>query len=98
MSYSNDAEEVLSQKQVPTVVEALIRQLESTGEELTADTVKQLLKSVQKETGCKGKQLFMPVRAAVTGEVHGPDLRETISLLGKETVLVRLKGFLQRQA
>ncbi|GGA53515.1 glutamate--tRNA ligase [Kroppenstedtia guangzhouensis] len=97
VSYSNDAKEILSQKQVPTVVEALIRQLESTGEELTADTVKQLLKSVQKETGCKGKQLFMPVRAAVTGEVHGPDLRETISLLGKETVLVRLKCFLQRQ-
>ncbi|MFD1395720.1 glutamate--tRNA ligase [Kroppenstedtia eburnea] len=98
VAYSDDAGEILSQEQVPIVVEALIRQLESTEEELTADTVKQLLKAVQKETGYKGKQLFMPVRAAVTGEVHGPDLRETISLLGKETVLARLESFLRRQA
>ncbi|MFD1428246.1 nondiscriminating glutamyl-tRNA synthetase [Kroppenstedtia sanguinis] len=98
VAYSDEAEEVLAQEQVPTVVEALIGQLESTEEELTPDTIKQLMKAVQKETGYKGKQLFMPVRAAVTGEVHGPDLRETISLLGKETVLSRLKGFLQRQA
>jgi nondiscriminating glutamyl-tRNA synthetase len=56
------------------------------------ETVKAIFKEVQKETGAKGKQLFMPVRAAATGEVHGPDLRETLALLGKEKVLERIRA------
>ncbi|PTX58153.1 glutamyl-tRNA synthetase /glutamate--tRNA(Gln) ligase [Melghirimyces profundicolus] len=95
--YSGEAKEVLSGEQVPEVVEGFIKQLETFEGALTPGEVKALLKTVQKETGHKGKKLFMPIRAAVTGEVHGPDLRETICLLGKEKVLARLKGFLERR-
>ena len=95
--YSDEAKEVLSAEQVPEVIASLIQQLEAFTGELTPDEVKALLKSVQKETGHKGKKLFMPVRCAVTGETHGPDLRETISLLGKEKVLGRLRGFLEQR-
>ena len=42
------------------------------------------IKAVQKETGIKGKNLFMPIRIAVSGEMHGPELPETIFLLGRE--------------
>ncbi len=55
------------------------------------DTLQQAFKGTQKESGKKGKQLFMPVRAALTGQVHGPDLKETISLIGREKVEQRLK-------
>ena len=48
------------------------------------------MKEVQKETGAKGKGLFMPVRVAVSGQMHGRDLNETIVLLGRDTVLKRL--------
>ncbi|MNV99292.1 Glutamate--tRNA ligase [compost metagenome] len=47
---------------------------------------------MQKETGHKGKALFMPIRVAVTGQMHGRDLNATIFLLGKDRVLDRLKS------
>ena len=47
------------------------------------------IKAVQKQTGQKGKNLFMPIRVAVTGEQHGPELPKAIELLGKETVLAK---------
>ena len=44
-----------------------------------------------KRNRCKGKQLFMPIRVAVTGQTHGPELPNTIALLGRDKVLSRLK-------
>ncbi len=35
----------------------------------------------------------MPIRVAVTGQTHGPELPETIELLGKEKVFKELKDF-----
>ncbi|SMO80054.1 glutamate--tRNA ligase [Melghirimyces algeriensis] len=96
-AYSDEAKQVLSGEHVSEVIAAFVRQLESSEEAFTPDHVKKLLKAVQKETGQKGKNLFMPVRAAVTGEVHGPDLRESMTLLGKEKVIARLKDFLDRK-
>ncbi|MDR6226985.1 glutamate--tRNA ligase [Desmospora profundinema] len=95
VEYSDEAREVLKGEQVREVFTAFANELEQAGEaDVTADGVKKMLKAVQKATGQKGKQLFMPVRAAVTGQTHGPDLRETIALLGKETVVDRLRRFL----
>jgi nondiscriminating glutamyl-tRNA synthetase len=48
------------------------------------------MKAVQKSTGQKGKNLFMPIRAAVTGQTHGPDLPQAIELLGKDKVQMRI--------
>ena len=56
-----------------------------------AAEIKACIKAVQKETGVKGKNLFMPIRVAVSGQMHGPELAETIMLLGKEKVLDHIK-------
>ena len=48
--------------------------------------------NVQKETGHKGKKLFMPIRVAVTGQTHGPELPQAIELIGRETAVRRLKS------
>ena len=45
---------------------------------------------VGQETGKKGKELFMPVRAALTGNLHGPELPLVIEILGRESCLKRL--------
>lgn len=58
--------------------------------EITTDNFKPVLSEVQKETGVKGKNLFMPVRLALTGEEHGPELGMIAYVLGKEEVLKRL--------
>ncbi|MBT9671022.1 glutamate--tRNA ligase [Secundilactobacillus kimchicus] len=53
------------------------------------DTVKILatIKAIQKDTGIKGRQLWMPIRIAVTHEMHGPELPESIELVGREKTL-----------
>lgn len=62
--------------------------------EITTDNFKPALSEVQKESGVKGKNLFMPVRLALTGEEHGPELGLIAYVLGKKEVLKRLKAFL----
>ncbi|WP_424981704.1 glutamate--tRNA ligase [Maritalea sp. S77] len=42
------------------------------------------------ETGRKGKQLFMPLRLALTGQSHGPELKTLLPLLGRKACLDRL--------
>ena len=48
------------------------------------------IKAVMKETALKGKFVFMPIRVALTGQMHGPDLNNIVTLLGKEKCLHRL--------
>ncbi|MDV7694434.1 glutamate--tRNA ligase [Pediococcus parvulus] len=60
------------------------------------DTVEILaaIKAVQKETGVKGRALWMPIRIAITHEMHGPELPETIELLGQKTAMSHLKAMI----
>ena len=44
------------------------------------------------ETGRKGKALFMPLRLALTGLDHGPELAVLLPLIGKERAVARLGG------
>ncbi len=46
---------------------------------------------LKESTGRKGKALFMPLRMALTGEPHGPNMAELLPLIGRERVLERLK-------
>jgi len=51
------------------------------------------IKYTKEKTGAKGKELFMPIRAALTGKVHGPELDKVFVVLGNDTALKRLKSF-----
>jgi nondiscriminating glutamyl-tRNA synthetase len=84
---------ILKEESVPVVLRAFMEKVEA-AENLAPETVGALLKEVQKETGFKGKQLFMPTRVALTGQMHGRDLNHTIHLLGKEKVVSRLRFML----
>lgn len=48
--------------------------------------------AVKEATGRKGKQLFMPLRQALTGMSHGPELKVLLPLLGRDKVTARLNG------
>ncbi|KQP16445.1 glutamate--tRNA ligase [Methylobacterium sp. Leaf93] len=48
--------------------------------------------AVKERTGAKGKALFMPLRLAVTGLEHGPDLSGLLPLIGRDIVAARLGG------
>lgn len=47
-------------------------------------------KAVQEATGRKGKALFLPLRLALTGREHGPELANLLPLIGRKRVLERL--------
>jgi nondiscriminating glutamyl-tRNA synthetase len=55
-------------------------------------SIKGIFKSIQAETGLKGKPLFMPVRLKLTGQLHGAELANIIPMLGKDVTLQRLLG------
>jgi len=90
-----EAKEVLKGEQVPAVLAALQKKVAALGE-LTDTAVKSMLKEVAKELGLKGKQVFMPVRVALTGSTHGPELNQVMVILGKDKVETRLAGALEK--
>lgn len=47
---------------------------------------------IKEELGVKGRALFMPLRQAITGQDHGPDMSVLLPLIGRERVLDRLNG------
>jgi nondiscriminating glutamyl-tRNA synthetase len=87
--YEEEAKAILSGETVPQVLKAFSEEVAGL-EDFIAENIKAAIKTVQKTTGQKGKNLFMPIRSAVTGQTHGPDLNQTIELLGKEKVQARL--------
>jgi len=60
--------------------------------ELDADSWSVWTKAVSAETGVKGRDLFMPLRKALTGQAHGPDMGRLLPFIGRQTVLARLQG------
>lgn len=89
IEYEEEALEVLKGETVPEVVASFKGHVEAITD-FSAEEVKAAIKATQKETKQKGKNLFMPIRVATTGQTHGPDLPQAISLFGKEEILKRL--------
>ena len=54
------------------------------------DVFNHLMKTVQKQTGIKGKALWMPVRVALTGRLHGPELGAVAEIFGVEKCRSRI--------
>lgn len=47
------------------------------------------INKVKEKSGRKGKELFKPIRLALTGEEHGPELKDLFMLIGAERVIAR---------
>lgn len=90
IDYDDDAKEAISTDEARTLFAAFLNQLDQV-DEIDADFAKSVMKTIQKETGIKGKSLWFPVRAAVTGSVHGPDLSNAFLIMGKDLVKDRLE-------
>jgi glutamyl-tRNA synthetase len=53
---------------------------------------KSLTKLLKERTGRKGADLFMPLRLALTGQTHGPELAPLFKLMSSETARTRLQA------
>ncbi len=83
---SEEALRVMTEAAADVYAHALT-QLEEHG-----DDFKALAKAVGKAAGVKGKGLFMPLRAALTGETHGPNLGGVLPLIGVDAARLRLQA------
>lgn len=87
---NDEAEEVLKQEHLLELFDSLEKYLDESGEEIEESEAKSICKKVQKETGVKGKKLFMPIRVLLTGKTHGPEIPLVFSLMGKTAVKKRI--------
>lgn len=56
---------------------------------MSEEEFKQWTKEMQKELLVKGKELFMPLRVAILGKPHGPELKISIQLLTQKQLIIR---------
>ena len=60
--------------------------------EWSGEAVKSAVLAEGKRLGIKGRELYQPVRAALTGRVHGPELPIVADTLGRERCIARLRA------
>jgi nondiscriminating glutamyl-tRNA synthetase len=83
------AKETIDQDFIPGMLKQFVQAL-SEKDELTPEAVKKCFKETMKALDLKGKQVFMPVRIALTGVMSGPEMHELIPVLGVEEIKERI--------
>lgn len=61
-------------------------------QEITLDSWTIWTENISNDTGRKGKNLFMPLRIALTGKTSGPELKALLPILSRDEILRRLEG------
>lgn len=79
-----------SDEVIPKVVEVFKEEIKATSN-WSVETLQEVINNVKEKAGVKGKMLFMPIRIVASGIMHGPELADTLYLIGKEEILNRLK-------
>jgi len=83
---------VRSNEAAAQVLKALAEQFETTGD-WSAEAAKQALGEVAEANGAKPGQWMFPLRVALSGRGHGPDLGAILAILGRERCVSRIRQF-----
>ncbi len=88
--------------------EAAISHLQEAGEQFFVEAeqafdqygldVNAVLAEMKKTLGLSGKKLFMPLRLALTGQTHGPELAQIATLLGQKKIKERLGDVIKQMS
>jgi glutamyl-tRNA synthetase len=92
--FEDGAKTIVFESRNREVLQMILNVLEASPE-ITSDNCPSLLSQFEERTGCKGKDLYTPLRAGITGKTKGPELVKTLPLIGKERVIKRLKMALE---
>ncbi len=74
---------------IPEVVKAYRNEIEPLND-WSVTALEQVIEDVKNKMNVKGKLLYMPIRIAACGSMHGPELAQALYLLGKENILKRI--------
>ncbi len=90
---NQEAEEITKKESSKKVFTQFVEILDSVPF-LDKTNFKEVIKRTQEATGIKGKDLFMPIRVALTGEMHGPEMPLIADVFGKEECLKRVRALI----
>ena len=74
---------------IPKVLEAFKEEIKNIID-WNIENINIAINNVKEKTGAKGKLLYMPIRIKASGFMHGPELADTLYLIGKDTIIGRL--------
>jgi glutamyl-tRNA synthetase len=86
MSWDDEAVRQMSGANAPALL-AAVRQRLAALEAWSGDAAVAAIREAGKQVGVKGKELFLPVRAGLTGATQGPELADVLAVQGRETTL-----------
>lgn len=93
IEYEEEALEVLKGEHVKDLLNEFIAAYPDND---GVEEIKQYIKSLMKKMKLKPKDVFMPLRCALSGKTHGPDLPYLISIWGREEVERRVRKTLEQ--
>jgi glutamyl-tRNA synthetase len=91
---SDEAYQFLVENKASHILETFHKHLEQSN--FTSESIEPLIKQTGLDTNTKGKPLFMSLRIATTGDMHGPSLPISLALLGRDLVLKRLSETIEK--
>jgi nondiscriminating glutamyl-tRNA synthetase len=93
---SEEAAQVIKEDSALRVLKAFYETLTNMDMDDDSDAYSATMDKVRQETMLKGKALFLPIRAAISGVLKGPELDKIYGILGRNTVLARLRHVLDQ--
>lgn len=90
----DEAYQFLVENNSSSILESFMNHLKMSS--FIPEEIEGLIKQTGVDTNTKGKPLFMSLRIATTGDMHGPSLPVSLSLLGKTRVLSRLEQTIKK--
>lgn len=93
-SIQDEAYQFLVENNSSSILESFMNHLKISS--FIPEEIEGLIKQTGVDTNTKGKPLFMSLRIATTGDMHGPSLPVSLSLLGKTRVLSRLEQTIKK--
>lgn len=93
---NNDLKAVLkSNSNASKILEMLRKQLKEL-KNFDEVSIKNLIKEIGNQIGVSGKNLFLPIRVALTNQEHGPELAKIISIYGLDKTTEIITKFLNQ--
>lgn len=87
---NEECNEFMKDESVPNTIKVFTDEIKLIND-WTVENINNAIMNTKEKAGVKGKLLYMPIRIKVSGIMHGPELPNTIHLIGKENVLKRLE-------
>ncbi len=86
-----ECKEFMKQEGIDNTIDVFKEEIESITD-WNGENITNAINNTKQKSNSKGKLLYMPIRIKVSGLMHGPELPDTIYLLGRDRVIDRLSN------